>query len=82
MVTGASDGIGYEFAAQLAAFGFNVVLISRSKDKLDRAAKEIAAIAPNVETKVIAFDFTANDQELYLALFSELRSLDIGVLVG
>ena len=42
VVTGASDGIGKEYALQLArVHQLNVVLISRSIDKLKQVAKEI-----------------------------------------
>jgi 17beta-estradiol 17-dehydrogenase / very-long-chain 3-oxoacyl-CoA reductase len=41
VVTGATDGIGKEFALQLAKKKFNVFLISRTASKLDAAAKEI-----------------------------------------
>jgi 17beta-estradiol 17-dehydrogenase / very-long-chain 3-oxoacyl-CoA reductase len=34
VVTGASDGIGREFAVQLARAGFNVVLVARNQTKL------------------------------------------------
>lgn len=41
VVTGATDGIGKEFALQLAKKKFNVFLISRTASKLDAAAKDI-----------------------------------------
>jgi 17beta-estradiol 17-dehydrogenase / very-long-chain 3-oxoacyl-CoA reductase len=34
VVTGATDGIGFEFACQLAQRGFNIVLVSRTLDNL------------------------------------------------
>ena len=34
VVTGASDGIGAQFAIQLAEAGFSVVLVGRNEDKL------------------------------------------------
>ena len=34
VVTGATDGIGYEFARQLAQKGYNIVMISRNPEKL------------------------------------------------
>ncbi len=43
MVTGASDGIGKEFAFQLAKAGYNVLLVARNKDLLDATASEISA---------------------------------------
>lgn len=41
VVTGATDGIGREFASQLAKAGFNVLIASRSQDKLDAFASEL-----------------------------------------
>lgn len=41
MVTGATDGIGKEFALQLAKAGFNILLISRSEEKLKQMSVEI-----------------------------------------
>lgn len=43
MVTGATDGIGKEFALQLAKAGFNVVLASRTAEKLKAVAIEIGS---------------------------------------
>jgi len=42
VVTGATDGIGREFALQLAAKGFNILLVSRTQAKLDTVAAEIS----------------------------------------
>lgn len=41
VVTGATDGIGLGFCEVLAALGFNIVLISRSKEKLDVTAENL-----------------------------------------
>lgn len=41
MITGSTDGIGKEYALELAQKGFNVVLISRSSAKLVKVANEI-----------------------------------------
>jgi len=44
VVTGASDGIGREFAIQLAKAGFNVLLAARNQAKLDAVVDDIGAL--------------------------------------
>lgn len=41
VVTGSTDGIGKEYAKELAKRGLNIVLISRTIDKLNKIASEI-----------------------------------------
>ncbi|KAJ1559930.1 hypothetical protein HK405_008843 [Cladochytrium tenue] len=45
VVTGASDGIGKEFAVQLAAAGFSVLLVARNPERLNAAADAARAAA-------------------------------------
>ena len=58
VVTGASEGIGKNYAIELAKLGFNVKLVSRSKEKLDAVADEIGRLSPNVKAEVVPIDVT------------------------
>lgn len=42
LVTGASSGIGLEYARQLAARGANLVMVSIDREDLDREAKRLS----------------------------------------
>ena len=65
VITGCTDGIGKAYAEQLAKRGLNVVLISRTLEKLQEQAKHIKE-KYSVETKIIAADFTGTKIEIIL----------------
>lgn len=81
-MTGASDGLGKEFALQLARAKFNIVLVSRTESKLVTLAEEISKQFPDVETKILAMDFSRNADADYKALSSLVSDLDVSVLVN
>ncbi|XP_059049856.1 very-long-chain 3-oxoacyl-CoA reductase isoform X2 [Achroia grisella] len=80
MVTGSTDGIGKEYARQLAAQGCDIILVSRSLDKLNTTAEEIEKDF-KVQTKVIQIDFSQGG-DIYGTLSSQIMDLEIGVLVN
>ncbi|KIJ65804.1 hypothetical protein HYDPIDRAFT_174673 [Hydnomerulius pinastri MD-312] len=83
VVTGASDGIGREFALQLARAGFNIVLVARNHAKLSDVAAEIenGSLRP-VETKIYVIDFAKHEPSAYDGLRSLMDSLNVGILVN
>lgn len=54
VVAGASDGVGAAFAAEIASYGINVVMVARRKSLL----QEVAATLP-VDTRVVVLDLSA-----------------------
>ncbi|EED20687.1 ketoreductase, putative [Talaromyces stipitatus ATCC 10500] len=82
LITGASDGLGKEFALQIARAGFNVLLVSRTESKLVSLADEIKSKNPSTQTKILAMDFAANKDSDYEQLKSLVDNLDIAILVN
>lgn len=80
IITGATDGIGKEYAKQLARRGLNVVLISRSQLKLQKTAEELEKEF-KVQVKHICVDFK-RPNEIYENVEQQIASLDVGVLVN
>lgn len=82
LVTGATDGIGKEFALQLAAQGFSVVIASRTPAKLAATQADIRAKAPSVGVETVPIDFGQAGAEQYAVLKAALADKDVGVLVN
>ncbi|HVI56731.1 MAG TPA: SDR family oxidoreductase [Luteibacter sp.] len=57
LVTGASSGIGAVYADRLARRGYDLILVARSKDKLDALAKHIAK-STGRDVRILAADLT------------------------
>ncbi|KAJ4361038.1 uncharacterized protein N0V89_001607 [Didymosphaeria variabile] len=75
LVTGASDGIGWELSKQLASRGSNVVLHGRNETKLARCRSELKASFPSRRFRTIAVDassFTDPDIERIVATVSDI----------
>lgn len=81
LITGASAGLGREFALQLAAVGIETVLTSRSKDTLEALKAEIEN-AYNVGAEVIPVDLSLPGSARSLYEECEKRNLIIDILIN
>src|SRR5271168_2718608 len=79
LVTGASSGIGKEFARQIAASGINIVLVARREDLLKEVGVEYSKRYA-VEHRVVVLDVSREDFIGQLA--SATDDLDIGLVVS
>ncbi|SPP82259.1 hydroxysteroid dehydrogenase-like protein 1 isoform X1 [Drosophila guanche] len=80
VVTGATDGIGKEYARELARQGLNLVLVSRTKEKLIAVTNEIES-QYKIKTKWIVADFVKG-REIYEHIEKELAGIEVGILVN
>jgi short-subunit dehydrogenase len=78
LVTGASSGIGKEFARQIAASGINIVLVARREDLLKEVGVEFSK-RYGVEHRVVVLDVSHEDFIGKLAPATD--DLDIGLVV-
>ena len=81
LVTGASQGLGRVFANALAARGQDVILVARSRDKLETLANELQQ-SQAVIAKVIEFDLAAPSAGPRLAQQVRDRKLGVNLLVN
>ena len=81
LITGASGGIGYEFAKLFAQDGCNLVLVARSVDKLNKIADEFKNKF-GIDVKVITKDLSnpLASKEIFTEL--EQASVRVDVLVN
>ncbi len=81
LVTGASSGLGAEFARQLAALGADLVLVARRKDKLEAVAQEVQK-AYGINTTLYTQDLSKPDAAL--SLYQKIRAdkINVDVLIN
>ena len=81
LVTGASRGLGRCFARALGARGHDLVLVSRSEDKLETVASELRS-AHKIQVEIILFDLAQPGAGGRLADELVKRGLTIDLLVN
>jgi len=82
VVTGATDGIGLQLAKDLAAKGFNIVVVGRNAEKAERAAAQIQN-AYSVKTRIVLKDLAQCTSQEDFADFERLfLDLDVSILVN
>ncbi len=76
LITGASNGIGYELAKVHAEKGDNLVLVARRKDRLDELKKELEEI---YKISVFTLEKDLSLPGSALEVFNELKSKDLSI---
>ena len=75
LITGASSGLGLEFAKQLSALGYDIIAVARRTDRLEKLKSEL----PTVVTP-----FTADLSKISecTRLYEETKHLDIDIVIN
>lgn len=82
IVTGSTAGVGYGFASELARLKSNLLLISRSEEKLDKQC-EILAKEHNIKAEFVVLDFEKKEYAEELKQVEEkLKGKQITILVN
>jgi hypothetical protein len=81
VITGASSGIGLEFANRLAAMGANILLISNQEKELKRERNRITT-QYHVETYALTIDLTSNGAANDVMAFMEQNWIEPFIFIN
>lgn len=75
LITGASSGIGYEFAKQLSNLGYDLILVARREDRLLKLQSEL-----KTKSEIILKDLS--QKQNCIDLFNEVKDKNIEMLIN
>lgn len=81
LITGASAGLGSEFARQLAAAGHGLVLVARRAEPMERLAAELSE-KHGVGVDIITADMSLSSAPADIHAETERRGIDIDYLIN
>lgn len=81
LVTGASSGIGYQYAREMASHGYRLIIVSNEPDELSSKA-ELLRSDFGVEVIDVAMDLGVQSAAQELYNFCTERRLEVEVLIN
>ena len=75
LVTGASSGIGKEMAKYLAELGYDLIIVSRNRDKLELLKNE-------VKTSVTIYNYDLSDINNCYKLYDSIKNKHVDVVIN
>lgn len=81
LITGASSGIGKEFAYSFGSRGFDLVLVARRQDELNKIKNRLEEDY-NILVDTIVCDLSEKESSKYVYESCKSKGIDVGVLVN
>lgn len=75
LITGASSGLGYDFACSLSKMGYDLILVARN-------GKKLKELKDNLKTKVKYYELDLSIEENVYKLYNLVRKEDIDLLIN
>jgi short-subunit dehydrogenase len=82
LVTGASKGIGRCYALQLAAMGYNVLMVASGEQELLSTAEEVRSASPKVWVRSLVKDLATQSAAEELFAWTEKEGIKVDVLIN
>ena len=83
LVLGSTNGIGLQYCYDFAQRGFNLIMISRKMDLLEKRKKEIELKFPKIDIKIAKIDFIRIKNEDFINQIQLItKDLDVSVIVA
>ncbi len=75
LITGASSGLGEQFALRLSDMGCDIIITARREDKLEQLAKKI-------KTNVTVIKADLSKEEEVISLYNQVKDQNIDILIN
>ena len=82
LITGASSGLGVEFARQLAPHAHALILVARRTDRLEAVQKELQSSHPHLSVAIYGADLSNEAERAALAVWLENQGAKVDFLVN
>lgn len=82
LITGASSGIGLEFAKILAKERYDLVLVARRKNLLEDLAKDLKKNHPKISVEILALDLSKPQAVKEIQKFLQRKKIYLNVLIN
>jgi uncharacterized protein len=82
LITGASSGLGEEFAWQLAPYAHSLVLVARRLDRLDALKKQLDSLHSNLRVHVYGADLRREDERVAFVNWLPTQNVKVDFLIN